>query len=67
MHSKVESEEEFVVTSAERVAVFQVPSEFKFREKAGSQLSNKDNEHLTSHESKFYMKGNTVNTINVLI
>ena len=48
MHNKVKSEQCFAVTSAKKVAFFQL--NYKLRgEEAGTQLSSKDNKHLTSH------------------
>ena len=51
MHNQVKSEQSFPVTSTKRVAIFQASLKL-VRKEAGSQFSNKDNTHLTSHESK---------------
>ena len=48
MCNKATSEQHFAVTIAERAAVFHGSLRL-VREEAGAQLSNKDNEHLTSH------------------
>ena len=56
MHNEVKSEETFAVTSAKRIAVFQISSKIA-REEAGDQPSNKDNKHSTSHGIKDLPEG----------
>ena len=52
----VKSDQCFAVTSAKRVAVSQA-SLTLLREEAGSQLSNKENKHLTSHNTRSLCEG----------
>ena len=56
MHNKVKSEQHFAVTSAKRWAVF-LESLKVVREEAGAHISNKDNKHSTSWESKHLWGG----------
>ena len=56
LHNKIKSQQHFVVTSANRVTVFQASLKV-VREEAGAQLFNKDNKHSASQGSKCLQDG----------
>ena len=66
MYNKVKPVKHFAITSAEKVAVF-LASLKLVQEEAGSQISNKDNKHSTTHRSNCLSEWGTINKNDVLL